>query len=155
MNIRLAEENDLIALARIRGTDAASESHWLYRIAGYYNNTYSPQQAVGERVIFVAVDDHRIAGFIAGHLTRRYHCGGEIQWIDTIPEYRRRGIANALLQQLVAWFDARGAKKVCVNCDPGNTIAAAFYRRNGGSPLNEHWFIWENISEIINTDHKK
>ncbi|MFB0494804.1 hypothetical protein ABID99_001041 [Mucilaginibacter sp. OAE612] len=91
MEFRFAEPNDLKALAAIRGTDDNSESYWFNRISGYYHGTHSPQQALTPRVIIIATDDFRVIGFVAGHLTRRYDFDGELQWIDTIPDYRGKG----------------------------------------------------------------
>ena len=149
MNIRLAEEKDIAALSVIRGIDTASVTHWLDRISGYYNGTHHPQQALAKRVIYVAEDDGRIVGFIAGHLTRRYDCDGELQWIDIITDYRNKGIATMLLQSLFNWFRAEHAKQICVNCAPDNTIAMDFYQKNGAVPLNDHWLIWENIDTKV------
>lgn len=98
MEFRFAEPNDLKALAAIRGTDDNSESYWFNRISGYYHGTHSPQLALTPRVIIIATHDFRVIGFVAGHLARRYDFDGELQWIDTIPDYRGRGIATSLFQ---------------------------------------------------------
>jgi RimJ/RimL family protein N-acetyltransferase len=145
MEFRLAEEQDLKALAAIRGTDDASQSHWFNRIFDYYHGTHSPQQALAPRTIIIATDDSRVIGFIAGHLTRRYDCDGELQWVDTIPEYQGMGIATHLLRLLTDWFKEHKTKRICVNCAPDNLIALNFYKKNGAIPLNDHWLVWDNI----------
>lgn len=115
------------------------------RISGYSKGKHSPQQALAPRTIIVATDDSRIIGFIAGHLTRRYDCDGELQWIDTIPEYRGMGVATNLFRLLKSWFITHHAKRICVNCASDNLVALSFYKKNGAVPLNEYWLVWEDI----------
>jgi hypothetical protein len=38
------------------------------------------------RVSYVAFEQGLIVGFIAGHLTRRYGCDGELEWINVSPQ---------------------------------------------------------------------
>lgn len=149
MEFRLAEQYDLNALAAIRGTDDASESHWFNRISGYYNGIYSPQKALPQRVIIIAIENSEVIGFIAGHLTRRYDCDGELQWLDTIPAHRGMGVATNLFRLLAKWFVQNNAKRICVNCAPDNLVALNFYKKNGAVPLNDHWLVWSEISQNI------
>ena len=37
-----------------------------------------PQQALPPRVIYVATEGDTLIGYVAGHLTRRYACDGEL-----------------------------------------------------------------------------
>ena len=83
------------------------------------------------RVIFVAVDDDSLAGFVAGHLTRRHGCAGELQWIDVVPQWRGSGVASELLRQMASWFVELNAGRICVNVDPANARARRFYQRHG------------------------
>jgi GNAT superfamily N-acetyltransferase len=146
--IRPATAADFAALGAIRETENASAGYWQQRIAAYARGDHSPQQALAPRVIFVAEDGGQIIGFIAGHFTRRYNCDGELQWIDTVPEHRRRGIAGKLLYALAAWFAIQGAKQVCVNCASDNIPAKTFYQKNGARPLNEFWLVWTDIGAV-------
>ncbi len=146
MEFRLAVEYDLKALAAIRGKDDNSESYWLNRILGYYHGSHHPQQALAPRTIIIATDNAKVTGFIAGHLTRRYYCDGELQWIDTIPEYRGRGVATSLLRLLANWFKEHQAKRICVNCAADNLIAQNFYKKNGAVTLSDHWLVWDDIA---------
>lgn len=148
MKFRIAKQNDLPALAKIRGTDPASEEYWFERITAYYKGTQNPQEALPSRVIFVAQEDDKIVAFIAGHLTRRFDCEGELQWIDTVAGYRSNGIASKLFGLLADWFSEHNAKRICVNCAPDNAVAQNFYRKNGATPLNDHWLIWNDIKAV-------
>jgi hypothetical protein len=34
---------------------------------------------------------------------------------------------------------------VCVDVEPENRVARAFYSRHGAVPLNPHWLVWDDI----------
>lgn len=140
---REAKTQDIPSLARIRGTDSVSEQHWNNRISSYLSGIHHPQQALKPRMIYVAIIDEAIVGFIAGHLTRRYDCEGELQWINTVDQYRGYGIASELVKRLSKWFIEQKAYKICV--DPGNELARNFYKKNGAKNLNDHWMFWDDI----------
>jgi GNAT superfamily N-acetyltransferase len=146
---RQADKSDIPGLARIRAAEWETEAYWRVRITGYLDCEHHPQQARLVRVIYVAAEEHSIVGFIAGHLTRRYACDGELQWIDVVVGRRRGGIASELLRLLMAWFVAQKAGRICVNVDPANATARRFYMRHGAENLNEHWLIWNNIHAVI------
>lgn len=88
-----------------------------------------------------------IIGFIAGHLTERFNCNGELEWINVIPAYRRSGIAFELLCLLASWFIEQKALKICV--DVGSDAARQFYTKHGAENLNEHWLVWKDISVVL------
>ena len=144
--IRIAEPSDIPAMASIRARQWETEQYWHNRITRYLAGELYPQQALAPRTAFVAIDGEEIIGLIAGHLTRRFQCDGELEWIDTIQQRRRQGIAGAMLRPLAQWFQQQGAMKVCI--DPGNPTARAFYTRYGAQPLNQHWMVWHDIREI-------
>jgi hypothetical protein len=48
------------------------------RMAAYLDGDHHPQQALGPRVAFVAIVSEKTVGYIAGHLTTRQGCGGEL-----------------------------------------------------------------------------
>jgi GNAT superfamily N-acetyltransferase len=144
---REATKEEISELAKIRGEDSQSENFWKDRILGYLDCTHSPQQALNTRIIYVACIDNVIVGFIAGHLTRRLECQGELQWIDVVQDFRREGIASELIKLLANWFVTKESYKVCV--DPGNDIARNFYKKNGAKMLDNHWMFWEDIRTIL------
>jgi ribosomal protein S18 acetylase RimI-like enzyme len=109
----------------------------------------NPQLALAPRVVLVAAQDGRIVGFIAGHLTRRYECDGEVEWINVIGEERRTGVAAELLHLLASWFAGRQAKRICVDVDPENAPARGFYRKHGAKDLNPHWLVWPDITLLV------
>ena len=149
LHYREAETSDVPALAQIRAADWGSEEYWQARITGYLNGELHPQKALAPRVMYVVLEGDTIVGFIAGHLTRRYECDGELEWINVIPERRGTGTASELLRRLAAWFVAEKVRKVCVDVDPANPVARRFYARHGAQNLNPHWMIWNDIAEVL------
>jgi ribosomal protein S18 acetylase RimI-like enzyme len=83
------------------------------------------------------------------HLTRRYECDGELQWINVVPAYRGQGIAADLLAKAAGWFAVMKASRICVDVDPANTVARRFYQRHGAEPLNAHWLVWPDIRSVL------
>jgi GNAT superfamily N-acetyltransferase len=136
-------------MASIRAKQWETAAYWQRRIPGYLNGELSPQQALAPRAAFVAADGQQIVGLVAGHLTRRFQCDAELEWIDTIAERRRQGIARALLRTMAGWFVEHNACKVCV--DPGNDIARAVYAKYGAQPLNQHWMVWDDARILTNS----
>lgn len=146
---RQADESDVPGMARIRAAARESEEYWTPRISGYLDCNIHPRHALMPRVIYVALEEDSVVGFIAGHLTRRYACDGELQWIDVVRERRRSGIASKLLRRLAAWFVEQKASRICVDVDPANIIARAFYTRHGAENLNRYWLVWNNINVVL------
>jgi|SRR5580658_3235550 ribosomal protein S18 acetylase RimI-like enzyme len=136
---------DVSAIAQLRPEPLGNAPDWDYRLAAYLSGEFNPRQALPTRVIIVAEQDDEIIGFIAGHLTRRFHCQGELQWINVSAALRRQGVATELLRELAGWFAAHNAHHICVDAKPRNADARAFYIHNGAEPLNDHWMVWPNI----------
>ena len=101
-----------------------------------------------ERAAFVAEVGENVVGFVAGHLTNRYQCEGELQWINVAPDQRGRGIAGSLLVAMAGWFKQQNARRICVDVVPENIAARGLYASHGAVPLNPHWMVWEDITEV-------
>jgi ribosomal protein S18 acetylase RimI-like enzyme len=149
MHYRKADGADMTAMAQIRAADWSTVEHWRMRIAGYMNGELHPQQALMPRVVFVAIEEDVVTGFIAGHLTQRYECDGELQWINVSPEHRRNGVASELLRMLAAWFIKHKAKRICVDVDPANSTARSFCMRHGAEIFNKHWLVWNDVKAVL------
>jgi GNAT superfamily N-acetyltransferase len=148
MLIRPVEDRDIVSMAAIRARQWESEAFWELRIAGYLRGEHSPQHALPFRAAFVAVEGGAVVGMVSGHRTRRYGCDGELQWIDVIEGFRRRGVAGKLLTTIAGWFVEQSALRICVNVDPNNATARRLYSKYGARPLNEHWMVWEDARAI-------
>jgi len=136
---------DVAAMAQLRLGHWGNAPDWDYRLASYLSGEHNPRHARSQRVMIVAEQDDEVIGFIAGHLTRRYHCDGELQWINVSAAQRRHGIATELLRELADWFASNNAHKICVDVRPRNLEARAFYTRHGAEPLNDHWMVFPDI----------
>ncbi len=149
MQYREAVISDVPALALIRSNEWETPDYWDMRIAGYMNSELHPQQALLPRVVYMATNDKAVVGFIAGHLTHRFECDGELQWINIVPAYRRTSTADELLRVLAKWFIEQKAFSICVNADKDNPTAQRFYKRNGAEDLDNHWLVWKDISVVL------
>jgi ribosomal protein S18 acetylase RimI-like enzyme len=148
MLYRPSQAADIPAMAQIRAREWGSFDYWTNRIAGYLEGESNPQRALPPRTCYVAIDESSMVGFVAGHLTRRYGCEGELEWINVIPERRGAGIASELLRLLAGWFVEHKAFRVCVDVEPSNAAARAFYTRHCAETLNAHWLVWNDISKV-------
>src|SRR5262245_49997899 len=112
IHYRTVQSRDIPSLAKIRAAEWETETYWLRRINGYLTGELNPHLALKPRVLFVAIDVETIVGFIAGNLTQRLQCEGELEWINVIPAFRQQGIASALIKELFKWFIEQKAYKV-------------------------------------------
>jgi GNAT superfamily N-acetyltransferase len=118
------------------------------RMAGYLEGRHHPRHGLAPRAAFVALSDERIVGYVAGHLTTRYDCDGEVQYLYVAPPHRRSGIASELLRHLACWFIEQDARKVCVDVNLDSPAAQPFYARHGAVALNKHWMVWEDVGAL-------
>ena len=140
--------SDIPEMARLRAAKRGNTDYWTDRMTRYFAGDHNPQLALRPRVAIVAVEGEAVVGFIAGHLTRRYSCEGEVQWIHVAPERRRTGVASEMLLQLAKWFVEQKAYKVCVDVDPSNTPGLELYKKHGAVYLNPHWLFWNDIRSL-------
>ncbi len=136
----------LADVPKLVGLPRPGEAGGDHRMLQYLAGEHHPQQALPPRVLWMASAGESPIGYTAGHLTRRFGCDGELQWIYVVAEHRRSGVASALLRLLAEWFVEHDARRVCV--DVGDDEARPFYRRHGAVELNRHWMVWEDIGEV-------
>jgi ribosomal protein S18 acetylase RimI-like enzyme len=148
---READPSDVRAMAEIRAAEWGTEDYWYDRIMRYLNHDNYPytQTALLPRVVYVGLSNDVLTGFIAGHLTHRLNCDGELEWVNVMAGFRRSGVASELLKLLAEWFVKKGALKICIDVEPANTAAQRFYRRYGAENLNHHWLFWKDISVVL------
>lgn len=145
---RKAALGDVPALALLRHqgeAGGASED----RMRRYLAGEHHPQQALLPRVMWMAEVAQSPVGYVAGHLTRRFGCDGELQWIYVVREHRAGHVAKELLCHLASWFVEHKAVQVCV--DVGDERARRFYKRHGAEDLSKHWLVWNDISGVRTT----
>lgn len=77
---------------------------------------------------FAAYEDGRLVGAIlSGHDGRR----GYIYHTVVLPEYRRKGIASALVDSAVTALEKEGITRVCLNVMETNEIGKKFWLSKG------------------------
>ena len=146
---RQAQRSDIPYMARIWGLEKGEGGTSEERMAAYFDGQFHPQQALPPRVIYVACEGDVLIGYIAGHLTRRFGCDGELQWLYVTPERRRCGVASGLVPCLAAWFRLQNAARVCVNVARTNTAAIQFYAEHGAAPMKLGWMVWADFADAI------
>ena len=149
VHYRLADKSDVAAMARIRAREWETEEYWRVCISRYLDRELHPKQALMPCVSYVSLEGDSLVGFVAGHLTRRYACDGELEWMNFIPERRGSTVASELLRLLAAWFATQNAARICVDVEPANTVARCFYMRHGADNLNEHWLVCNDIKVVL------
>ena len=118
------------------------------RMGLYLEGKHHPQRALAPRVIFVCLEGNLVIGYTGGHLTRRYDCDGELQYLYVVHRHRRNGIASEMLTLMAGWFAEHGAARICVDVTPENATARAFYARRGAIELNPYWLVWNDITAM-------
>lgn len=119
------------------------------RVAAYLDGRHHPQQALGLRTAFLALDGGRVIGYIAGHRTRRFGYEGELQYLFVAPTHRRSRVASALLRLMAEWFADQEVRRVCVNVNTESPEAVAFYAAHGAVSFKPHWSAWEDIRTVV------
>src|SRR5262245_20783404 len=92
LSFRIASITDVPAMAQCRLSDPAAGSADP-RMSAYFEGQHHPQKALLPRTGFIALTDEVVIGYIAGHLTNRYSCLGELQYLFVAPAFRRKGVA--------------------------------------------------------------
>src|SRR5437868_15490073 len=99
---REAAVTDVPAMARSRtGDPTAGPAD--SRMSAYLEGIHHPQEALAPRVAYLAEEAGEVIGYAGGHLTRRFECDGELQYLYVAPPFRRSGVATALVRLLAHW----------------------------------------------------
>ena len=98
---------------------------------------------------FVAIEEGRIIGIIlAGHDGRR----GYIHHTAVLPEYRRKGIGKALLENAMKALEAQGISKVALVVFVRNEDGNAFWENMGFTEREDLVYRNRNIIELERID---
>jgi GNAT superfamily N-acetyltransferase len=149
LTFRVASAADVPAMAASRSGDPEGEVADP-RMAAYLDGTHHPQRAKPPRIAYLAAEGSTVVGYIAGHLTQRFDCEGEVQYLYVAPRHRCQGTAGQLLRRLASWFVAQGAARVCVDVNPDSAAARPFYVHWGATLLNPAgWMVWGDIATVL------
>lgn len=122
-----------------------------HRLRGWqtYFAAQTPVSAKPERIVYKALENNNIIGFIAVHLTARYNLDAEIQTFYVLKPYQRKGIGRKLLSEAMKWISKFKAESLCVGIFPENPYKT-FYLKYGGKYLNPHWIYWDKMEDLEN-----
>lgn len=143
-----ADPSDVPTLAAMRGEADPPDP----RMLAYLLGEHHPRQALGPRAMWMALDGESPAGYVAGHLTRRFGCDGELQYLYVLHSHRRRRVAAGLLAELASWLVDQGARRVCV--DVGSEGARRFYESQGTRDLTPHFMVWEDVGALSRSGYR-
>ena len=88
----------------------------------------------------VAEKGGEIAAF---QLSTAYSNGGHLARLATHPRFQGMGVGFALLQDTLARFEQRGARRVTVNTQADNLASLAMYRKAGFLPSGESYPVYQ------------
>ena len=149
VGIRPAAERDVPAMAAIRAEAWGTAEYWRPRVGAYLGGRVGAREALAESAMLVAEIDGVVVGLVAGHRTTRHGCQGELEWINVTVSRQGQGIAGKLLAAMAEWFVEQGALRVCLDVEPENAAARAFYAKWGAVDLKPSWMVWEDVSVAI------
>jgi len=129
VRVRLMTEGDLDAVVNI-DEKVLGEKRF-----GYWRRKIDFHGEKSEVTGFVAEFEGRIVGFILGEISgREFRVPATIGWIDTIgidPAYQRKGLASALLDQVINNFRQRGVETVYTLVNWSSWDLLQFYKKAG------------------------
>ena len=102
-----------------------------------------------ERNLFLlAFEDRRTVGFLRGTALQQLSTARPQMFlyeIDVAPEFRRRGVARALIEWLKSYCQDRGFEEIFVLTDATNEAAIRMYESTGGRPESsgERMFVYK------------
>jgi GNAT superfamily N-acetyltransferase len=133
VQIRLLEESDPPSIAAAFKNMGWNKPETQYR-------RYLQEQVAGTRTCFVAIFDGRFAGYVTVNW-RPIYAGfadlniPEIQDLNVLTTYRRKGIASRLLDRAEGEVARRsGVVGIAVGLHPGYNAAQRFYAKRGYIP---------------------
>jgi len=130
IHIRGLDKRDLAAIVNMeeRETGVARPDYWEKRLE--ISEAVRPHWAS-----LVAEYDNRVVGFILGRAgEHEFGLPGTVAWVEMIgvdAAYRRRGIADELMEQFIASAEDHGIKTVFTLIDPSRSELQHFFSRLG------------------------
>lgn len=128
--VRNLEQRDLQAIVDMeaRVTGVARSEYWEKRIE--ISEAIRPHWAS-----LVAEVDNRVAGFLLGRAGElEFGLPGSVAWIEIIgvhPAYRRRGVAQEMVEQFIASAEDHGINTIFTLVNPSKDEIQHFFTRLG------------------------
>lgn len=99
-------------------------------------------------LVAVARNPERIVGFALGRIMEKPRSAwkyGWLLWLGIAPEFKRRGMANRLVNQLTTIFIENDARIMLVDTDKENHGAVRFFRKQGFGQEVWHVYLSKNL----------
>lgn len=139
---------ELVHTAALRAAMATEMGHdwdedhpgWRERFMEYFGD----KQKSGQAQLFHAHADGKVIGIAIVSLVDDYHShargkqSGRINCVYVVPEYRRRGIARAVMHETLEWLRSKGCVVARLN---SSEEGAKLYESIGFVPRREMEFI--------------
>jgi ribosomal protein S18 acetylase RimI-like enzyme len=128
--IRSLEKRDLAAIVDMeeRQTGVARPDYWAKRLE--ISEAIRPHWAS-----LVAEFDNRVVGFILGRAGElEFGLPGTVAWVEMLgvdPAYRRRGVAEELMEHFTESAEDHGIKTIFTLLDPNRTDLQKFFSHLG------------------------
>jgi len=156
VQIRLLENSDPPSIA-----DAFQNIGWNKPVSQY--RSYLEEQVAGTRMCFVAVVDGQFAGYVTVNWRPAYVGFAdlnipEIQDLNVLTKFRRKGVATRLLDRAEAEVARRsGFVGIGVGLHPGYNAAQRLYLKRGYIPDGrgitfQNRFVEEGTSVVVDDD---
>ena len=130
IQIRSLEKGDLAAIVNMeeRQTGIARPKYWEERLE--ISEAIRPHWAS-----LVAELDNRVVGFILGRAgEHEFGLPGTVAWVEMLgvdPAYRRRGVAEELMEQFTESAEDHGIKTIFTLIDPNRSDLQHFFSKLG------------------------
>lgn len=130
IQIRSLEKGDLAAIVNMeeRQTGIARPDYWEKRLE--ISEAIRPHWAS-----LVAELDNRVVGFILGRAgEHEFGLPGTVAWVEMIgvdPAYRRRGVAEELIEKFTESAEDHGIKTIFTLIDPSRSDLQHFFSKRG------------------------
>jgi ribosomal protein S18 acetylase RimI-like enzyme len=153
-----SEEFDTVYVRELNIDDIAAVYHlgedlFTSELYPYLYRTWDEWEVIGlyntdPEYCLVAEIDGELAGFILGTIiTKASWTYGYILWLGVSPNFQRRGVADKLVDKVIARMIEDGARLMLVDTDPENIPAVKFFNRKGFGNSREHIFLSMNLSK--------
>jgi mycothiol synthase len=143
ISIRAARDDDDERLIW-RTTEAAFANHWGYRPRIFEQWCKRRKQYDHDPGLWwMAFAGDKLVGTLIGKAPPGG--GGWIQDVGVLPEWRRKGIARALLERSFAAFYDRGLPSVALGVDTSNATGASKVYEQAGMSIVRGFSVWEKM----------
>jgi ribosomal protein S18 acetylase RimI-like enzyme len=166
------DNNDIIYVREIGIDDIAPIYHlgeelFTSDLYPYLYRTWDEWEVIGlyntdPEYCLVAETEGELAGFVLGTIiTKASWTYGYILWLGVNPKFQRQGVADKLVDKIIARMIEDGVRFMLVDTDPTNTPAVKFFNRKGFGNMRQHIFLSMNLSKhphygrLIDYEHQK